>query len=152
MTASNARSRRLPGLRTLQRQGDRARRRDQRPSFLLCPLCKICAISGRSGSRCLADVNILSLEESLKRKPQRFARPPWSGSGRDGRSGSLRDLRDRFRYSFCFVPQCQVGLRDDANDTVFSIHNWNSPRLMPLHQSLACLDIFTIPATERKGC
>src|SRR5689334_17267542 len=66
-----------------------------------------------------------------------------SSSG-DGRSGILRDFRNRLRYSLGFVFQCQIGLSDYADNAVFGINDGNSPYLMLLHQSFTSFDIFAI--------
>ena len=70
-------------------------------------------------------------------------------SGCDRRPGSLRDFRNCLRKSCWLVLQRQIGLRDDADDAVFGIHNGNSPHLVLPHQALAGLDIFAITARER---
>jgi hypothetical protein len=59
------------------------------------------------------------------------------------------NLRHSLTYSFRFVFQGKVGLRDDPNDAVFFVDDWDSSNLVFLHQALAILHILTITADRR---
>src|SRR4051812_9399184 len=74
---------------------------------------------------------------------------PWRYSGCNRRLRSLRDFCDRLRDPFRFVVQCQIGLRDDANDAILRINDGDSSYLVLLHQTFASLDILTVTACER---